>query len=458
MWLLGRPIQFSSAMLLLLAAFLGGCPQSTEKASRSKPNFVLIVADTLRNDRLHYAGYPKAQTPAIDGLARESTSFGRAYATASWTLPSVASLFLSQPGFEHQMVVFGAALRKDQVTLVEQLSAAGYETAGFVSNPLLGEGSGFEERFGTYEYRIYPEGGGMELTRMALDWLGSLRHAPAEEKSGKPFFLYLHYMEPHLPYLCAPEDDVECPQDPDTLTKRLYGQGWKFNDQEKKLIRELYDLEVRHLDQVMQALLSGLESLDLENTWILFTSDHGELLGEGGRYTHGGTLVEDLIHVPLLIRNPRPQPNTIDVPVSLVDVAPTILELAGIELPAPFQGRSLAAALRGEELVGEPVLAELYRAKPGAFGQKLNDSLDPIDRLAVINGESKVLLRQDGTIAEFDLAADREEIAPQPVDASRLIQELGDLHGRIDLEGNAEAVRAMDPETLKRLQVLGYVE
>ena len=423
-----------------------------------RPNFVLIVVDTLRNDRLQYVGYERVQTPAIDRLADESTSFGRAYATASWTVPSVASLFLSQPGFEHQMVVFGSVLGEDQVTVVERMRAAGYETAGFVSNPLLDKTSGFEGRFDHYEYVIYPEGDGLELTKLALDWLGSLGRSGAEGGDEKPFFLYLHYMEPHLPYQCLPEDDITCPEDPEALTARLYGGNWKFDEQERKLIGELYDLEIQRLDRVIQTLLGGLESLDLQETWIFFTSDHGELLGEAGRYTHGGTLVEDLIHVPLLIRSPRPKSGSVDEPVSLIDVAPTILDLAGVEAPPSFRGRSLASALRGEKLSRAPILAELYRAQPGAFGHKLNDSLDPIDRLAVINGDSKLLLRQDGTIAEFDLAADREERSPRGADEARLMEELGDLRGRIDLQGDVRAVRSMDPETLERLQVLGYVE
>ena len=421
----------SIAAASLFALWSCACVSNPEKTTASPPSFVLIVVDTLRSDRLHYAGYEKAESPAIDQLAGESTSFERAYATASWTIPSVASLFLSQLGFEHRMVVFGSALRKDQVTLVEQLSAAGYETAGFVSNPLLDEASGFEKRFGTYEYMIYPESDGMELTNRALGWLGSLRRQEVEEKRENPFFLYVHYMEPHLPYLCLTEDNTTCPEDPETLTKRLYGGSWKFSEKEKLLIHELYDLEVHHLDQVIQSLLSGLEALDLGETWVVFTSDHGELLGEDGRYTHGGTLVEELIHVPLLIRNPRPKSGSIDVPVSLIDVAPTILDLAGIELPASFRGRSLAGSLRGEELAPETILAELHRAKPGAFGAKLNDSLDPIDRLAVINGDSKVVLRQDGAIAEFNLATDRKERSPRRVDEAHLVEKLGKLRAKL---------------------------
>ena len=353
------------ALLVSTASIAAGCKPEPPPP---RPNFVLVVVDTLRADRLHFAGYAKEITPNFDALRAESTYFPNAHATSSWTLPSTISLLVSQVPSRHGVDWSSSSLvDAEQTTLVELLHDAGYRTGGWNANLLLTEGRGFNQGFDSFEVVHHPEwyrgipgnsphafASGADLTSRALAWL---EERPLS-KDDVPFFLYLHYMEPHTPFLCPAVAGDACRPTAETLNRRLVQGKWGFTASQSGLIQELYDADVRRMDETLGRLYRDLKERGfLENTWLIVTADHGEMLGEHDLYVHGRALYEETVRVPLLSaafsRRGR------ETPISLIDVAPTILDLAGIEPPPSFDGRSLRSALEEVPLHVRPVVAEL---------------------------------------------------------------------------------------------------
>jgi arylsulfatase A-like enzyme len=448
------------------------------------PNFVLVVVDTLRADHLTDPGNSLLDTPSFDTLRRQSTWFRNAYATASWTLPSLASLFVSQLSSQHRLVRWGTKLGPDHVTLVEVLRAAGYRTGGWSANVMIEDDSGFQQGFEAYQVvlppvafggavpEVFPNARGDAVMRHALSWLRETGAA----NPAVPFFAYLHYMEPHTPYLCsgitvgasgeeeqhgAAEKDADTPDGENgpqcneraeiaaaVLNERLVEGRLSFNPFQRRMIRELYAGEVRTMDAELGRLVAALQAEGLwENTWLIVTADHGEQLGEGGRYLHGETLDLHEIRVPLFVSGPKRQGATVDTPVSLIDLAPTILELAGLDVPDSFHGRSLEPALRGKPLPATPVVAELF--------QRWDTT--PLDMLAVVSGSDLTVMKMDGGLARFDAQRDPLRLRPRTATRRELSRALGDLESSIDFSREPpEEPLTVSPETRERLRALGY--
>jgi len=440
------------AVLALACAVVIGAV-SCESAPSARPNFVLLVVDTLRADRLSYAGYAQA-SPAFDALAKRSVRFSRAYANAPWTLPSLASLFTSQIGSRHRVVMWGTPLGPEHVTLSEVLRDAGYRTAARTANVLFGLESGFQQGFDSYQVVSTPGAAGKRssspfrnaparsVSERGVKWMLGLRR----EEPDTPFFAYLHYMEPHTPYECRPNAAPACAARAADLSERLHAVQWNFDEAEREAIAHLYDGEVAKMDRGLGEILRALENQGLrENTWVIVTSDHGEQLGRGGVYLHGKSLDRAEIQIPLLFSAPDGRPALVDTPVSLIDVAPTILELAGVDVPDSFEGRSLVPALEGRRLIEAPVVAEIF--------QTTDDP--PRHRLAVVTASEKVVLDPRGGVVRFDLVEDPEEEHPLPGTRDDLSRALGPIESSIDLGGAHEAPE-IDAAMRERLEALGY--
>lgn len=432
-----------------IASSLVGCAAQTEP----RPNFVVVVVDTLRADGLSHAGHSRP-TPHFDALQQRSAWFPNAYANAPWTLPSLASLFTSQICSRHKVVIWGNELGADHLTLPEVLQAAGYRTAAFQSNVLFGPDSGFGQGFDDYDVVLspaalarkpgepFPNAPASLVTKRAIAWL----QQPRGDESDTPFFLYLHYMEPHTPYRCPAGAAGGCAPRAADINERLHAEEWEFDEDERETIVRLYDGEVARMDNALGRLLAALEEAPgRDNTWLVVTADHGEQLGERGVYLHGKSLDRREIHVPLLIGAPDGRASVNGEPVSLIDIAPTLLDLAGVDAPPSFGGRSLAPALAGEQLEFVPVVSEIFQTTENP----------PRHRLAVVTSDEKFLLSPGGEVSRFDLRRDPNEAESLPAVREDLWRNLGPLADSIDL-GSVPETPEIDPETRERLQALGY--
>jgi arylsulfatase A-like enzyme len=332
---------------------------------------VLVSIDTLRADHVSAYGYARQTTPQLDRLAAAGVRFAQAFAAASWTLPSHVSLFTSQLPSRHGVQHDRVALPALATTLAETLAAAGFATAGFVSWIYVGERYGLAQGFDVYRELIdlsrleFASGGGAAqadaVIDAALGWLGS---APR-----RPFFLFVHLFDPHMDYAPPPPYDTLFGGDPVASDGR-YASVRRYisylhadppappDAATRERITALYDGEIRYADDQLGRLLRALERRG-EECIVIVLSDHGEELGEHGSFEgHGWTLYDEVLRVPLVLRLPGGEAagTVVQTPVTLIDVAPTVLEALGLPVPGSFEGTSLLPLLRGEAAPGGRLL------------------------------------------------------------------------------------------------------
>lgn len=359
-----RPFGAALALLLTLAGSgVAGCEGSAGKTP-ARPNVLIIVIDTLRADRLTPYGYDRDTSPAIAGrLAERGTVFDHAYAPAPWTLPSMVGLMTGRsPGALVRGGAGSFALPEDVPVLAERVADLGYATGGFYANPTLHAGNGFARGFDAFHtpppeiasLRLHAD----SLLDRVLPWLRE-RH---ETEPERPFFLYVHFLDPHDPYV-----------NPDNAARRrpwlpaydgpltgdsvhgLYTGRLAADPAGEAWISALYDGEIAHVDRFVGRLLDAVDALDpetLADTLVVLTADHGEELHDHGGWKHGETLYQEQLRVPLILRwdaGGVPVGARVAEAVSLLDLLPTLLTAAGGEAPPGAEGIDLLARLRGEE-------------------------------------------------------------------------------------------------------------
>lgn len=452
---------------LLLAGSVAACSSTPEPP----PNVVVVVADTLRADRLGAYGNPRGLTPFLDTLAERGALFRSARATCSWTNPSVASILTSRHPYQHGIMSFTSTLQDDELTLAEALQRRGYATAGFSANYLINTELGFAQGFDRYSAVPVVEDGkptskrAGEITAEALAWLDQLPHgAPA-----KPVFLYLQYMEPHVPYrpssasLAHVFGDRPQPSVQQASAFAFVGNMTNPLDPVRlAATREVYDATVHTLDESLRTLFHELERRGiLEHALVIVTADHGQEFGDHGNIGHGYTLFGEVLHVPLLVLAPgRPAPAEIAAPVSLVDLAPTILDWVGGAAPPSFTGRSLRPLIeRRTSWTGwlrpapapQPLLAELTRT------EELDRRRRSPHTQAVILGSHKLIAGIDGEREYYDLAADPAERAPDALTAAQRAT-LEDARVTLLAAAATQPAQpaAIDDATRDRMRALGY--
>ena len=446
------------------ALFASGC--SSEPLG---PNVLIVVIDTLRADRLGAYGSTRNLTPFLDELAARGVTFERAYAPSSWTSPSVASLLTSRHPLQHGMTGFDSVLGDGELTLAESLRPLGYRSAGFSANLLLAErfglGQGFEH------WRVYlPEWvnrDGDEKVRagyvrgQALSWLDG----STTPNDPRPVLLYLHFMDVHSPY--DPPEHLRGRVAPGASREsiaaligrlhdpRVVERFSTFTDDEVALLESLYDAEVVELDAQLRQLFAGLEARGfLENAIVVVAADHGEEFGEHDALMHGTTLYEAGVRVPLLLLAPGLEPGRrVATPVSLLDVAPTILSLLAVRAPTPFEGRALLPELRASTSRDdeEDVLLDL--------AQKQVPQQQCAHALGLVRGSRKLLVDSEGRARVYDLAHDPSERAAGTESAPPPELVAGLLRARAELGQRAAApalTATVDAETRARLRALGY--
>lgn len=334
------------------------------RATSPPKNVLLISVDTLRADRLGCYGYGRPTSPRIDGLAAEGVRFHQAISQAPWTTPSHASLLTSRYPSSHRMSQGWSkfshrayrVLAEDAITLAEVLQAQGYRTLALTGGVTLAGNLGFAQGFDAYREDSY---GLMDKVRPTLaTWL--------EESRDLPFFIFLHTFEVHAPYTHTEmTEGVLTEAQRDALHRGMGRPGLFESNGFGALLRELglfhmkvtsalYDGDIRFTDAFLGILLEDLRRLGLEDrTLVVLTSDHGEEFGDHDRTrfydAHCQTVYEELIRVPLVLRLPGtiPAGRTVDTPVELVDVAPTILDILGVRTPPAMEGKSLLGLATG---------------------------------------------------------------------------------------------------------------
>jgi len=305
------------------------CPFSIAKARKPSPfNILLITIDTIRADHLGCYGYQKIKTPHIDQLAKEGVLFEKAFSPIPITLPSHTSILTGTYPTFHGIRNNGTyAVSESAETLSELLKNKGYTTAAFVSSYVLDKRFGLDQGFDVYDDTLSQQGeqklGDKErqaesVTQAAIRWL-------KEIKSAK-FFLWVHYFDPHEHY-----------QPPPPFCDEYAGR--------------LYDGEIAYTDHWLGELLKTLQQTSLaENTLIVLTGDHGEGLGDHQERTHGIFIYDTTLHIPLIFTCPQLLPKSMRIKslVRLIDIAPTILAIAGNKPFKDMQGVSLLPLMQGK--------------------------------------------------------------------------------------------------------------
>ena len=477
-----HPILTAIALALLLPCGCerkggGGAERPIEEV---RPNVVLISVDTLRADHLSCYGYERATSPRIDQLAAEGALFETAISSTSWTLPAHAALFTGLADSVHGCLDDNQRLDGRRVTLAERLRDAGYQTVGFFSGPFLhpvfGLSQGFDEyvdctSFAEWSSKRTTSGeplveGGGAMRRAAADVTNATVYGRVRDwlrsEHRQPFFMFIHMWDVHADYIPPPPYDRQF--DPDykgPVTGRNVFFDESINAQmparDIAHLVALYDGEIAWTDYHVGMIMDELDALKLrDSTIVVLLSDHGEEFFEHGGKDHRRTLYDEVIHIPLIIRMPGrvPARGRFSEQARMIDVLPTILELANVTPPKVIMGQSLVPLFKGEKLPDDTLaLSELY-----SVGRKLR---------SFRRNEYKLIFderRQRGLV--FDLLADPGEktVLADPDNATVRLA-LGDmrqglkwLSDFIKIVGAADGTSPELPNSLRQhLETLGYI-
>lgn len=311
-----------------------------------RPNLIIYLVDALRADRLGCYGNRRPVSPRIDAFANEAILFENAIAQSSWTKAAVASIFTGLWPVAHGTNGPDSVLPPEVRTLPEALSSAGYATAAVIANAFVSSPFGFSRGFDQFKYLKHGHGSSENVNEQVFDWIAS--------QAQEPFFLYVHTIDPHAPY-AAPQPflskyagDVPDPTVGEVETVRGLVLGKVTPSEElTKNLESLYDAEIAHNDAGFGAFIDFLDSNGLlDNSVVLFTSDHGEAFGEHQTWTHGIDLYAEVIEIPMIMRLPKGSfggTQTGQV-VQHIDIVPTFLSLAEISSPSPGRGQNLLAS------------------------------------------------------------------------------------------------------------------
>lgn len=348
--------------------------------SRAGLNVVVVVLDAAQRARFGAYGNERATTPHVDAIAREGIAFDDAVAAAPYTLASTASLFTGRPPPRHGVVEKKHRLGPEATTLASTLRDAGYATAAFSANIFVTRRYGMDRGFDTFE-ELFKRPGLFPIVPAAAfdapvqEWL---RGAAAGARSGeRPFFLYLHYIQPHEPYDVGPPEAYtgldpayRGPIDGRVQTMyRVYDGSLQLDDADREQLARLYEGNLRYADAAVGRLVEELRALDLlERTLLVVTSDHGEALGEHDLYGHNTSVDQAMIAIPLIVRLPEDLAALRGVrsgaPVATVDVASLVLETLALPVPPEFEGRNPLRSLAGDGAAGRLRYARTAGARP----------------------------------------------------------------------------------------------
>ncbi|TKX61664.1 sulfatase [Halorubrum sp. ASP1] len=446
-------------------------------------NIVLVTVDSLRADHLGHFGYDRDTSPVIDSLAADGLSFD-AYANANWTRASFPSIITSTYPLEYGGFEY---LSDGRTTVASAVRQGDYETAAFHSNLWLSrdynydhgydhfydsksdpsllakvrafvklklDDDGFVYRTLQWLYDTTEEKAGLDvgqtykdaetITDETIDWI---------ESTDGDFFTWVHYMDVHHPYVPHAEVGEQLGIDIDIsereaiqLRRKMLEEPGEITDDELQTLTDLYDAEIRYTDQQIGRLIEAANAQG-EETIVVVTSDHGEEFLEHGQFSHNPTMYDEVLHVPVVVAGPDvPADGHQDEQVELLDIAPTVTELAGVSTPDTYRGRSLLdAAGSGEDV---DVISETWS--------------DDDHKLSIRTTDWKFIWDRATDEQElYDLRADPEEtenlVEAEPERAEefrdRIVKHIEEL--RVTNETLPDV--AMDSKTEERLKDLGYL-
>ena len=465
------------------------------KQLRDKYNVMIILFDTLRADHTGPYGATSVRTPHMDALAERGTTFVNAFANSHWTRSSVASLFTATYPNTHGTRTKHDKLPSDMPTLAGELGKLGLRTGAFIRAPNAGASFGFDRDFDEF-HRLSrnPDGTAiseygkkrMEGPAALANFIWEQQLEPFVERAGdKPFFIYLHELDPHDPY--APPAPYDKMYDFGYGPKHVGGQvsekgnrisgtvgrligglvsggNMHLRPDDVRYLNSLYRGEISYMDKFLGTLMNRLEGASLsDRTLVVLLSDHGEEFMEHGNLAHGASLYDELIRIPMILSLPEKLPSNhrVATPSQQVDIAPTILDLLGAPAAATMQGRSLLPYI----FAPEPV--DIDRA---TFSTRLNRHEKSTE--SVRQGNWKLLEWYYGSkndryeVQLFNVSEDPGELSDrwqsELVVGKGLQQKLREQallnrelqavdHEQVDLE-------KLSPEVIESLRALGYLQ
>ena len=442
-----NPLKRTLLIGVLLLVTVWGC-------ARHRPTHViLVVIDTLRADHLGFYGYDRSTSPELDRWVARGLVFDQALAPSPWTLPTFGSILTgltpSRHGagarFQTEKKWRRAPMSGDVATLPETLGQQGFATGAIVNNPFLREHFGAARGFDFYDYE---KGRRADVVvDLAQDWISA--------HGAQPFFLMVHLIDPHLPY-DAP--DSVAGRFGDVVDTSITKRGRKpivenlaaLTESDYETIGIRYDEEVAFVDQELGRLFGFLVEQDLwDQTLVVLTSDHGEELFDHGGFEHGHSMFQELLRVPLVFWGPGITPGREAMPVSLVDLAPTILAATGSEVSEDLTGVSLWSSIQAgkrsprRELLAQNIL----------WGR---------ERQAIVTWPYKLIFEPKSKRRQlFDLESDPGEADDISTDKPEIVEELERrLRERLAGEepSQADGSVTLTDEMEEELRALGYLD
>lgn len=391
-----------------------------------RPNVVVVLIDTMRADSLAAYGGDERLMPRLNRLAEHALVLGDVQSNTSWTRPSVASLFTGLHPEEHGAIDRHTRLSESNLTLAEVLHSEGYRTAAFVSNfANVGVQSGFNQGFDVFEELKsdrFPYARAAEVTESVLGWLQGTPQTDA------PLFLYVHYLDPHTPYLS--------------------GGDYVFGGHRTILS---YHAELTYTDANVGLFLDHMRRALGPDTVLLVLSDHGEEFGDHGEGGHGHALYRELVHVPAMLEGPGVTPGRLDAPIEGRELFDLLLRLSRRESVDPE-----AWARAREKERGDLRYASVYLTTPSAFHRPYQTH---VCLRSIEDGKHVLIWSGYGEVWElYDLASDPDERSNVYDDEPDVARKLGPELDEVLGPWSALETEASTDDTLDLLRDLGYVE
>lgn len=433
-------------------------------------NIVVLLEDTLRADHLSAYGYHRPTSPVKEAMAAEGVLFETNFSQATETRPSCPTIMTSLYPTGTGVWYFTNRLSERYLTLPEILRSQGFETAGFIHNNHAGRIAGLHQGYGNFRERYNLNSGAKEIYNKHLrNWLDKNAH--------RNFFLYLHVLDPHDPYEPKPPHDAWS-LEPSVENPGKPQEGFELD-------RSNYDGEILANDEAFGRFLDDLKARGLlDDTLIVFLSDHGEFFGEhGGLQFHIPPAYAQVLHVPLIMRYPKALPSGLRVrtPTGSIDVAPTLLELAEVDTgPLLLQGDSLLPIIEAEasspdpdRLIVSDDVRDMSLGERMGWGSVLFGDWHLINSRRYVDSTGMVpeprFLPQFWLFRLHNYGADPEEkrqdipFLLDPLSKRRVQRQIDLLHAanggiRAGITRGEEAESSYDPETLERLRKLGYID